>query len=355
MVNVDPNQSIFDHTFLLGLQLPSVIHPVWTFPDTVQKEKVLAETIRLNQLETLDNWRRFWNTLATYPLLRVQSNPLEGSVQNQNESRNYSVLVTRADNTNPSSNTYATFSSANLVTTGVTTIEFLFPEFLGQPRSIQLRPPLSTVPIQINTDDLVLAVTIGTDRESKGPFDIFFDELHSFFPKLERAASFEDTFPNLTKLGPDFRSLALKDMDRILEEEGKRSKAELDVFGAKIPSELITIVGLPVLWLLLLQFISICRYIRANADSISTDAASKYPSILKGFIVFTVLIVFLPGAVSFASMFFVPPKDLLTRIFMWTLVVLITVACCCELWHLHGIKKMVRPPEETPKAKSWIF
>jgi hypothetical protein len=86
--------------------------------------------------------------------------------------------------------------------------------------------------------------------------------------KVSRAESFDDAFPNLTKLGEKYRSLPFDHLNAILGEESKRSKGELEIFGAKIPNELVGWIGIPALGLLFIRFISTCLYLLKHADSI---------------------------------------------------------------------------------------
>jgi len=356
-IEVDPGHAILPKTLFLSLQLPSVIHPIWS-TTAHENEHIPNDTTSLNQLQTVDNWRSFWNTLATYPLLRVQAEQLNGVLRDELHNLHDIGVFVNANRPNLPIGSAQSPDHANFVRTssGAMMFEFLFPGFVRtagwSEMFIELKIPSG--PVKADADNLVLVVTPATIRESKSPFDLFFEECHSFLPKLERLANFDEEFPNLTKLGPAFRSLRLSDIDRILEEEAKRSKAELEVFGAKIPSELITIVGLPVLWLLLLQFTSICRYIRANTDAISPDGASKYPSVLRGFNVFTFLVLLLPVAASWLSLCCFPPQDVPFYLGAIVSTVLITASWCSQLRHLHKIKEMVRLEEKAETASTDI-
>ena len=232
-------------------------------------------------------------------------------------------------------------------------MDFGFPGFLSGATSngpIMLRAPL----MQHDEDNLWLFVEMPVKPHWVSPFDAFFAKCRKLLPKLRRAPNFDETFPGLARLGEHYRSLKLSDLDGILEEEGKRSKGELDVFGAKIPSELLTVVGLPALCVLLLQFLSTSRYIRANTDTISVEAASKWSGLLKGigfWLYCCIAIWALPIAASVLSQIVVPPKGLVVYCGFWIPTVLIVVFSTCALFHLSAIRKMVRPIKES--TDSW--
>jgi hypothetical protein len=133
-----------------------------------------------------------------------------------------------------------------------------------------------------------------------------------------------------------------------MEVETKRSKAELDVVGVKIPGELVTLFGLPALWVLLVQFIATCHYILQNTRQISSEIASKWLNVIKhpvllflGFLTIGLL----PAGAAIASMPVVPPKDdsnihwVLTV--YWLLVVFTAVTGVLAGFHLSYVSKWV--------------
>jgi hypothetical protein len=64
--------------------------------------------------------------------------------------------------------------------------------------------------------------------------------------KLFRAESFAEAFPSLSKWAAHYDTLKLDDLDIVLGEQSKQSRGELEIFGAKIPNELVAWIGLPV-------------------------------------------------------------------------------------------------------------
>jgi hypothetical protein len=102
-------------------------------------------------------------------------------------------------------------------------------------------------------------------------------------PQVRKAETFDEAFPNPATLGVHYRSLKFDDLKSILEEQSKRTKGELELFGTKAPNELITWLGIPLLGLLLLQFAATCSYITDHSAEIGIDEASQWSFLLKGF------------------------------------------------------------------------
>jgi len=284
-LTIDTRSLVFDKPSWLKLQIPAVLHPVWSLTDSVDKVAGVKEDQRLSALETLGKWRLFWNTLSTNPfLLNVQNTIQLAFLYNQASGKRLGpVQVTPSVpiglRIQTQSQQYIYLPQGASTQKPATAMDFGFPAFLSNAISngpIGLRPPLA----QHEEGNLWLFVEMPVEPHWLSPFDAFFAKCQKLLPNLRRAPNFDETFPGLARLGEHYRSLKLTDLDGILEEEGKRSKGELDVFGAKIPSELLTIVGLPALCVLLIQFLSITRYIRANTDTISVEAASKWSGVL---------------------------------------------------------------------------
>lgn len=289
LLKIDPNKEVFDHPVQVAIQLPSIMHPVWNFPSKADKD-LLEASVHLSDHESLANWQMFWNTLAGHSLLSIQPSLHRVFLEEVgNPSRTYPIYVDRGDPQNaPADATFDSPSGQRLLKTKVTEVGFEFPDSIHSIGPIKIKPPGAAAAIPIQLKDLVLVVVMGTQQKSPQPFNHFYDQCRNFLPDLRCTSSFDETFPNLAKLGPDYRALPLKDLDKILEVEGKRSKAQLDVLGAKIPSELVTFIGLPALFVLLLQFIASCRYILKNTNAISADVASKWVSAIRepGFLLF---------------------------------------------------------------------
>lgn len=73
-VTTDGRSLIFNRPSWLKLQIPAVLHPVWSLTDSGEEVAGVEEDQKLSALETLGKWRLFWNTLSTNPfLLDVQN------------------------------------------------------------------------------------------------------------------------------------------------------------------------------------------------------------------------------------------------------------------------------------------
>jgi hypothetical protein len=99
-------------------------------------------------------------------------------------------------------------------------------------------------------------------------------------PERAKAASFDDAFPNLAKLGQEYRRIRITDLDAILSEESKRSVAELELFGVKIPSEGVVSLGLPSLGVVLWQFALVAWYIAKQKQFLCQEQASQWALLL---------------------------------------------------------------------------
>jgi hypothetical protein len=277
-------------------------------------------------------------------LLIIHSELPQASLEDQNQKfhRTVQVLPATNDKNLPADNVPR---EMQLLKTTVTDVAFVFPGIIPETEagaSISLKPAEGQVPVA--TVALRLVLEFSADQKWSSPFNHFLDKTHTFLPKLVGPATFDETFPNLALLGPNYRSLLLADLDRILDDESKRSKGELDVFGAKIPSDLLSFIGLPLLWILLVQFISTCRYIRANTAEISIEAASKWSGALKGFgsISFGFLTIWLlPLLASYLTVRYLPPEDKLLLCLFWILFILILLASGSGFRHLLEIRAMV--------------
>jgi hypothetical protein len=150
---------------------------------------------------------------------------------------------------------------------------------------------------------------------------------------------FADFFPNLNKLPNDFQNQRLDSLNTFLQ-TAEQSKADIEIFGAKISSELIPLFGLPGLFILLFQFSAVARYIRSNVKRLEIDEASNWSFLLSGwpFLALSCATVFLlPAAASILSFLLVPGEALLPRpinLVLMLLVVLYAWTAFRALWRL---------------------
>ena len=96
-------------------------------------------------------------------------------------------------------------------------------------------------------------------------------------PVLGAKTDFADAFPNLEKLPDLYQSQKLRSLGTSLAETvAQQPKAELEIFGAKLPSDLIALLGLPVLAILLFQFSAIGFYCASRAKRLDDEDASHW-------------------------------------------------------------------------------
>lgn len=87
------------------------------------------------------------------------------------------------------------------------------------------------------------------------PYKVNADLSSSLHPFL---AEWDKRFSALLRLPPEYRRIQLPELKSLLTAQAQRSKGELEIFGAKIPNEVIALFGVPILILLLFQFWSVC-------------------------------------------------------------------------------------------------
>jgi hypothetical protein len=171
--------------------------------------------------------------------------------------------------------------------------------------------------------------------------------------KVFRANSFDEAFPDLSKWAEHYNSLGLADLQLVLGEESKRSKGELEIFGAKIPNELVALIGIPSLILLLLQFISTIGYLLNNSEPINVDQASKWSFMLKGFgfLLFGIsTILLLPISASVGTLMFAIPESWY-RIPVWyTLSLAVIILSLVATVTLDMLRRRVRY-DDSPKSE----
>lgn len=363
-LRIDPKKERFTESFTLPFRIQSFLHPFWDFPDESNKdtEYRFSDDVPIGQLGSVGQFRFVWDSLAKNPyLFHVQSDPNRLSLFLARPSGKGRLDFVRFEGSKQSGNLdiQSPNEGPTLVAqtkSGVRSADFGFRGFLlflPEDSSTRLKQPF-TPPLLDN--DLTLVIESPLETTNVNPFSYFFTKLGSILPDLRSGASFDETFPNLTQLGLNYRSLKLSDLDPILEEQSKRSKGQLEVFGAKIPSELVPFVGLPLLLAMLLQFTSICHYIRENVTRISADTASKWSILLRGFgfLLFGIVTTFgLPVLVTVLSWLFATPRSLIHPIgwgwvgsIGWGLVgLMIALAGVSAAWNLLVLRKMVTPKD----------
>ena len=277
-LSIDPNEKLFTQTFVDRLAIPSILHPVVSFGSEISKNDRYASGTNspIKQFITLGQLGWFWNALAEKRyLLLAETAPLLVSLVNKN-SNSEAFIVPHEIAPAPTPGAIYDVRNSDLEIRGddsKPTVRLTLPStFLLKDQRLRFQQRefdlILDLPARIlHADSLVYLLS----------------KCKKIDPKRVEANAFDDVFSNLAKLGANYRSLTLSDLDGILEDESKRSKGELEVFGAKIPSELVTWVGLPLLAVLLLQFSSVCGYITKRVDTIDVDVASQWSFLLSGF------------------------------------------------------------------------
>jgi hypothetical protein len=99
---------------------------------------------------------------------------------------------------------------------------------------------------------------------------------------LGKKRDFAEAFPNLDRLSDNYQKQRLNSLKASLETATQQSKGDLEILGAKIPSDLITRFGLPVLATLLFQFSAICFYAASHIERLEEEDASQWSFLLTG-------------------------------------------------------------------------
>lgn len=99
-------------------------------------------------------------------------------------------------------------------------------------------------------------------------------------PDIPASERFEEAFPDLAQLPRQYQTERVTVLKARLESDSLNGRQELEIFGAKIPSELFVLFGIPALTVLLFQFSSICAYICRRNETIQIQDASEWSFLL---------------------------------------------------------------------------
>jgi hypothetical protein len=199
-----------------------------------------------------------------------------------------------------------------------------------------------------------LNIQFPTTPVKSDPLSYMLKQVANVDPRLFRVDSFAEAFPNLSTWGEHYGSLKLSDLDIVLGEQSKKSTGELEIFGAKIPNELVALIGIPSLILLLLQFISTAGYLLRTVDPINVEQASQWSLMLKGFGFFlfgfsTTFI--LPISASVGTVTFATPETWY-RIPVWcSLTTFLCILSLVALLMLDMLRRRVKY-DDVPKSES---
>jgi hypothetical protein len=135
----------------------------------------------------------------------------------------------------------------------------------------------------------------------------------------------------------------------------QQPKAELEIFGAKLPSDLIALLGLPVLAILLFQFSAIGFYCASRAKRLDDEDASHWSFTLSGWpfaVVSCGTLFVLPTAAAAFNLWKllrVHEEMLLPKPFYLVLAIIVTVGSLIAYLSLARLRSLV--PSESDDSE----
>jgi hypothetical protein len=173
--------------------------------------------------------------------------------------------------------------------------------------------------------------------------------------QLGKMHDFAEAFPALEKLPDDYQNKRLASLSTELDEATQKSKEEIEVFGAKISSELIPLFGLPILAIFLFQFSAVAFYVASNVERIEVEEASQWSFMLRGwpFLILSAGTIFgLPAAAATLSFIRVQGETILPRPINFLFAVLVVIyafGALFSLWILRS--RVLRNPSMHKKQR----
>jgi hypothetical protein len=283
-LKLDTSRKVLTEPVDVRLSFPCVVHPHFTLvaPKTDPFLTLDLFTKKLKECDTLALYRSIWNGLADQrDVLEVSVAPTEVKF----------VQLDRSQKSSPEVKTIGVdWSLTKLI--GSPSERILENDALELVSSLSEPHPSVGFGVSGMLEHLIqplpfdtklhwrALVVFATRRIKADLLATLLARCNGVDPHRATEHTFDAAFPNLTKLGDHYRSLKLSDLEAILEAESQRSKGDVELFGAKISSELFVLLGLPSLFVLLLQFASLSIYIAQNVVSISIDEASQWSLLL---------------------------------------------------------------------------
>jgi hypothetical protein len=161
-------------------------------------------------------------------------------------------------------------------------------------------------------------------------------------------------FYALLGLPSEYRKIQLPELKSLLTAQAQRSKGELEVFGAKIPNEIIALFGVPILIILLFQFWAVCSYANSQNDSIKLEDASQWSFLLNAppfFLMSIGIILILPISSAICSALFISGPSYFPPFVGWIFATVVTLISVLATKHLVRLRNRVRTqPEEVEKS-----
>jgi hypothetical protein len=169
-------------------------------------------------------------------------------------------------------------------------------------------------------------------------------------PALGQKANFAEAFPNLIKLKDEYQHENLESLLSLLEEAvAQQQSGELEVFGAKIPNELIALLGLPILAALLFHFSAVGFYVASNVEQINENESSEWSFLLKGWPFFAVslgAILVLPSVASVLTVVFALGQNWWSKLMHLVLTIMAVASSSIAFWAIRRLRSRVRHSAE---------
>jgi hypothetical protein len=270
---------------------------------------------RFDQLQNLEEIRAFWNAIAQTKLWRLEEKPwdfvlnlgLEKTVganvrwdgQPSSVGRDHQSLVSSPVRFLDRIGESSLYTDSN----GNNRISFDY-DFSPLVTSLgDSNRQMEIFRLEEKQRDLLKVVTFSVDVEAK---PLYFSPALLLDPVLGKLPNFAFAFPNLNKLPDNYQNQRIGSLGTSLEEAvAQQPKGDLEVFGAKVPSELVALLGLPALATLLFQFASLGFYTASNVERLGQDEATQWSFLLKGwpFLLISIVAIFVFPAVASVCIF----------------------------------------------------
>ena len=293
----------------------------------LQIDPKLAEK-KFSDIQTLEEMRAIWNAIAsTKKFWRLETKPSRTFLQLEKDT-SYVLDVDWVDLKDLDEGTQTTSDTgvlsltkseaAHINVSGGGATVWIDYEFLpALTASVDADKLMKGFGLKQDQQDFLKSVFLSVGLDAKL---VSFSPALALDPILGAKADFGAAFPNLEKLPDAYQNQKLRSLGTSLSESvAQQPKAELEVFGAKLPSDLIALLGLPVLAILLFQFSAVGFYGASRAGQLDDEDASHWSFMLRGWPFV---------AMSFGTLFLLP-----------------TVAACLSFWKLLRVQDEMLLPK----------
>lgn len=169
-------------------------------------------------------------------------------------------------------------------------------------------------------------------------------------PALVKNANFAQTFPSLEKLTVQYQTEKFPSLGTLLDEAvAQQKKGDLELFGAKVSSDLIALLGLPILAILLFQFSAVSFYVRFNVEGIEEEVATNWSFLLNGwpFLIMSLVTSFVfPVCISVWTLVFVWGRDLRSNLTYLALLIIVLMCSMTAGFAMLQLRAKVRKPQQ---------